>query len=118
MYERMIEIQERQAAIAQDQTASRERQDAILSRLVDMLGAMSRLLESRTHMFDKMNEGIEAVPTLADKATTEIVEQIRSHLDQRARSLVYWMAAATFLGSLLGNSGHSLIDWLFKLAPR
>lgn len=91
-YERLIEIQERQAAIAHAQAEAGVRRDEILAHL---------------------SEKIQEIPGIASRTSDDLADKIA----EQQKRLVWWLFAATFTGSMLGGTANQLVDTLFKFHP-
>lgn len=121
IYERLIEIQERQNAIAESQVAAGMQRQHTDEKLGEMVGQIATMLDRRSPTFDLIRRNIEDSPEERLKA----VNEVKSHVDKACEKMgnkmdgLWWrLAVATFLGSALGNGvGTSIIDWFFKLKP-
>lgn len=111
IYERLVEIQERQQAINEQQIAASAQRDRFFEKLAESVNAMARLLESRSDVFERIEKEIEARPHIVETTA----KAVKDHVDEKIKSLAAWLALATFAGSAAGNSVKALVDWAWRI---
>lgn len=98
IYERVIEIQERQQSFNEQLLAAGIRREEILDKMAQVVGRMSPQVEAVHHQAGQV-----------DMRIGEVMKEI----DKR----MWFLFVATFAGSALGNSLHAVVDWIWRLKP-
>lgn len=124
MIERLIQIQERQMAIAESQNQSGARRDETLVKVGDTLAELTQVVKGREALFQEIHEAVNELPEVTKSSASTVVVAIskligeeRAAFSEQIRKLKWWLFAATFMGSLLGGSSRELIEALLKFHP-
>lgn len=128
MYDRIIEVQQKQAAIAESQAAMGARRDQILDRVSETLAKLGNLAEiisslTKTNADEigqlaqvmgnhdnNSKEGREILRDALNHTKEAAIAEIKEDGQRRDKEQRWWLFAAALIGTALGSG--TLAPWL------
>ena len=128
IYERIVDVQEKQTEIAKEQASAGVVRDLVLSKMTDTLDRLAKATEGMVEIVKAHDapirdaaEGIDDLPKIAAdnlKAYCHALDVHDKRAAKRSRRLSWLLPLATFAGALLGSQGHEIVAPILSLLHR